>query len=729
MVIHLPQKGAKVGAYEIIEQLGQGGGGYVYKAERGGRYYAVKVLNTLELDGWSRREVTALVNLSLPNVVRFVGCDRWPDAETGYPCIVMEFVSGLPLDAYALRDNPSTRRALTIFLKIAQALRDVYRLGVLHRDIKEKNIIIRADDGEPILIDFGFSSVAGAPTVTTPGMLPPGTPEYRSPEAMRFLAGMTKEDSYTYTLSDELWALGVTLYWLLTDVMPFGTRFEPGLNARIRLDVPPNPRIANPRLPEAASRLCLRMLEKNPQARFQTHDEIISAVEALLSAHAGEDSWDLPLIDPDSPHNAPTVAGPNAEKPRDELDKAVLQWIGEKPRRGRWAEGEALAPRAPDKLAPVDFQEGQVRASSDAPAVDVAPGEVQQDAAAAQSPEVPAGPGAGGDVPLVQGRAEARAAVEAHGRRGASGVRRWLLGMGPFPSGRLLLDALRRPPLALVPLLALVALVGGSVGAWRWPVPARETPPAPLAENAAPPPPSASARGAETEGAAPIREVAHPGNPAEANRGAAPVRAQPPALTPTAMLRKESRLKPEEKLAPQPQNKARRCVPITKWVCTAAGVCSPMLIGCPGAQVRPEPAPMECPAGSRETHTKFRLGGTGEVVLQGYKGEAGEELATMKEGPVTVVLDEGWDKLPPGTLLTGTLTVGENRFFGRFTQAQTPDRQTYPVCVQVYTSGLTGMREGPDCQRGVGLCLMPGSTPDAFKVFPRFTVQATSRFE
>ncbi|OJT16173.1 hypothetical protein BO221_51275, partial [Archangium sp. Cb G35] len=72
MVIHLPQKGAKIGAYEVIEQLGQGGGGHVYKAERGGRNYAVKVLATLDVDGWTRREVTALVNLPLDNVVRFV---------------------------------------------------------------------------------------------------------------------------------------------------------------------------------------------------------------------------------------------------------------------------------------------------------------------------------------------------------------------------------------------------------------------------------------------------------------------------------------------------------------------------------------------------------------------------------------------------------------------------------------------------------------------------------
>ncbi|MFL5354065.1 serine/threonine protein kinase [Archangium sp.] len=726
MVIHLPQKGAKVGAYEIIKELGQGGGGYVYKAKRGGRFYAVKVLNTLELDGWTRREVTALVNLPLPNVVRFVGCDRWPDAETGYPCIVMEFVSGLPLDTYALRHNPSTRRALTIFLKIAKALREVHRLGVLHRDIKEKNIIIREDDGEPVLIDFGFSSVAGVPTVTRPGMLPPGTPEYRSPEAMRFLAGMTEEDCYTYSLADELWALGVSLYWLLTDVMPFGTRNEPGLQARIRVESPPNPQIANPRLPETASRLCLRMLEKNPQARFQTHDEIISAVKSLLSAHEGEESWDLPLIDPDSPHNAPTVAGPNAEQPRNELDKAVLQWIGEKPRRGRWAEGEALAPPAipaPDELLPpACVQEVQARASSNAPAVDVAPGEVQQDAAAAQPPEVPAGPGAGGAVPLVQGRAEARAAAEAHARRGASGVRRWLLGMGPFPSGRLLLDSLRRPPLVLVPLLALVAIVVGSVGAWRWPAPAREAPPAPVAAKAAPPP-SASARGEEMEGAAPVREVAQPGNPAEANRGAAPVRAQPPAPPPTAMFRKpDTTKKPDDAPKPQPQRAGR--IPNLKNSAAVGAACALLDGACTSSteQVRPTPAPVECPAGWQEVHKRLGID-SGEIVrLQGYKGEPAER-APVREGPVSVVLGgDGIGKLPRGALLNGTWQPGDSRFYGTFTQAQIPGGDTYPVCLVIGQDIEAAMPVGPDCPPGLGFCPAPESRPGNVKALSRFLV-------
>ncbi|QRK10563.1 protein kinase [Archangium violaceum] len=706
MVIHLPQKGAKIGAYEVIEQLGQGGGGHVYKAERGGRNYAVKVLATLDVDGWTRREVTALVNLPLDNVVRFVGYDKWPDAETGYPCIIMEFVSGLTLDFYVLRHNPSTRRALTIFLKIARALREVFRLGVLHRDIKESNIIIRSHDGEPILIDFGFSSVAGMPTVTEAGRLPPGTPEYRSPEAMRFLASMTEEDSYTYSLSDELWALGVTLYWLLTDVLPFGNRREPGLNARIRLDSPPHPCVVNPRLPESVSRLCLRMLEKDPQSRFQNHDEICGAVEALLSAHEGDAGWDVPLIDPESPHRVTTVGGPNADKPKNEQEKEVAQWIGEKPRRGLWREGDALQPPAPGKLPPpVGFLEGQARASPDVPAVDVAPGEVQEDAGAAPPRGEPAGLVAGAAAPPVQGRAEARAPPA---RRGASGVRRWVLGAGPFPTGRLLLDLLKRPPLVLVAVLALVALVVGSVGAWR-----SEAPPVALAGKTAPPP-SASAVGGQTEGAAPVREVAQPHNPAEANAGAAPVRAQPPAPLPNAMPRKpDTTKKPDD--APKHQTQRAGRLPALKKAAAVSATCA-LIEGCTGgtAQVRPTPAPVECPADWQATHKRLGIG-SGTVVLQGERGYAGDTVP-LPEGPVRVVTDDVTG-LPEGTLLSGTWQLGEGRIYSTFTQAQIPGGDTYPVCLVIGRDTPAAMPSGPDCPEGLGDCPAPESRPGNVKTF------------
>ena len=97
----------------------------------------------------------------------------------------------------------------------------------------------------------------------------------------------------------------------------------------------------------------------------------------------------------------------------------------------------------------------------------------------------------------------------------------------------------------------------------------------------------------------------------------------------------------------------------------------------------------------------------------------------MKEGPLIVVLDYGWNEMPPGTLLTGTLTFAENRFFGRFTQAHTPDRQTYPVCIEV----IRETRRFDGCPVGVGDCPLPGSKPGAFKVSPRLEVEPTNRFD
>jgi serine/threonine-protein kinase len=102
----------------------------------------------------------------------------------------------------------------------------------------------------------------------------------------------------------------------------------------------------------------------------------------------------------------------------------------------------------------------------------------------------------------------------------------------------------------------------------------------------------------------------------------------------------------------------------------------------------------------------------------------------MNEGPLTAVVDLGWGELPPGTLLTGALVVGETRFFGRFTQAQTPDRKTYPVCIQVIREARRGELGSDDyCPVGVGDCPLPGSKSGAVKVFPRLEVETTDRFK
>jgi serine/threonine-protein kinase len=720
MVIHFPKDGARVGDYTIRHKLGEGGSGYVFKAERGGRFFAIKFLSELEWTGWNRREVTIMIrlqtlNLQIPNVVGFRGCERWPDPDMGYPYIVMDFVPGLTMDKWAQRFNPSARVGLGKFLKTAQAMRAVHRLDVLHRDLKDLNIIIRASDGEPVVIDFGFGAMSGAPTETGPGRVPPGTPEYRSPEIIKFLRGETEGDVYTYTLSDELWAMGVVLYWLLTDIMPFGGRLELGLNDRIRLSTPRAPHTINPRVPEAASRLCMRMLEKEPRARFKDDDELCAALEAVLAAAEGDASWDVPLIDPQSPHDATTAGDPGADGVPNEKANEVQQWIAaHKPRRGWWpveepAAQEAPPPPPPDELPlPVANPEGAALALSKVPTVTADTKALQEaEATAAQPPEVPAGPVAGGAVPPVQVRAEARAPAAEPSRRGASGVRRWVLGSGAFPTGRLLLELLKRPPLALVAGLVVVALAVGSVG--------------PLHKSA--PPPSASARSEETEGAAPIREVAQPGNPAEANGSAAPVRAQPPAPPPTAMLPKpDTTKKPDETPKPQAQRAGR--LPPLKSAAAVAATCA-LLEGCTSGtapQVRPTPAPVECPSDWEESHERLIINSGQHVVLQGYEGE-NTERATVREGPVTVVLSgTGMGKLPRGTLLSGTWQPGEGRFYGTFTQAQIPGGDAYPVCLVIGASDPHGMGGGPDCPPGLGFCPAPGSKPGNVKTFTRLWV-------
>ncbi|QRN99302.1 protein kinase [Archangium violaceum] len=668
----------------------------MYKAERGERLFAIKFLADLELTGWNRREITLMLRLQLPNVVGFRACERWPHPDLGYPYIVMDYVPGVTMDQWAQRINPTARVGMDTFLKVARAMREVHRLEVLHRDLKETNIMIRADDGEPVVIDFGFGAMKGVPTETKPGRVPPGTPEYRSPEMIKFLRGEAEEIIYTYTLSDELWAMGVLLYWLLTDELPFGERTELGLQDRILRNTPREPHAMNPRVPEAASRLCMRMLAKDPRERFKDDDELCAALEAVLAAAEGDASWDVPLMEPPSPHEATVEGNPDEGGKPNEEPKDEQQWMAHKPQRGWkpeeeppvWEEPATAPPDEPPRPAEANPATAAV-VPTRAPivAADIQASH-ETEAAAARHSETPT---------------EGTMAVEAEPGRARS-ESRGMGGASILPLG-----------VAVMTGLAVVAI---SVGSMSRPTPPPE-------EKRATHQPYTSTRGEVTTQAAFVREVAQSGNPAEAISSAAPDRAQPPAPSPTTMLRKkESRLKSEEKPTPQQRDRTSQCIPIAKQVCTAAGVCTIILTGCSGAQVRPEPASVECPAGWYETHTRFGLIGWAYGRVPGYRGLP-QERPPLREGPFTLELDGGWEKLPSGTLLNGTLVFGENRFFGRFTQAQTPDRQTYPICVEIY-------RDAPAdyCPVvGAGDCPSEDSRPGNFKGTSILQLLPTNRFQ
>ncbi|MFP2929237.1 serine/threonine-protein kinase [Pyxidicoccus sp. 3LG] len=291
----LLRPGTEVDGYTLEEVLGTGGMGAVYRARRGGRVHALKLLWLEHVGGRAEREAVLLLSLKHRNVVGFRGCGYWPEESPRYFYLAMEYVEGQPLDVWAEAERPGAREVARKVLHVARALEAVHAVRAVHRDVKEANILVRREDGEAVLVDFGAGGYEGAPRLTLAG-LPPGTPDYRAPEAWRF----NKENAgnrrarYVPGPRDDLYALGVVLYRLLARMSP---RVDPadGQDAGEayfqRRPVPP--RTFNPRVPPELNEVCLALLEPQPERRTPDAKSVREALEDLLSR--ADASWDLPL--------------------------------------------------------------------------------------------------------------------------------------------------------------------------------------------------------------------------------------------------------------------------------------------------------------------------------------------------------------------------------------------------------------------------------------------------
>ena len=336
--------GMDVGGFTVEGLLGSGGCGAVYRARRGGTASALKLQSLAALGGWARREVAILTRLSHPNVVRFRACGLWPDEAPEWFYIAMELVEGRTLNAWVAEENPSARRAASLMRGLARGLAAAHAEGVLHRDVKEANVVVREATGEAVLVDFGVGSYPGAPRLTR-AVLPPGTPQYRSPEALAFRREHWSEAGahYTFTQTDDLYALGVVFYWVLTDRHPFPAPSTPTEVDAVISRPPMAPHLANPRVPPALSAVCLRLLEKQPRARFPSAGALAAALESSLSE--ADDTWEVPLCE--SKESAPSVL------PLDAADEEAA-WLlhgedaGGPPRRGR----PPMEPRTTPGVAP-----------------------------------------------------------------------------------------------------------------------------------------------------------------------------------------------------------------------------------------------------------------------------------------------------------------------------------------------------------------------------------------
>jgi TolB-like protein/Tfp pilus assembly protein PilF/predicted Ser/Thr protein kinase len=251
------------GDYELVEEIGRGGQGVVYRARQKSlnRTVALKVIG---LGRWATRahikrfrlEAEAAASLEHPCIVPIYEVGE----RDGACYFSMGFVEGGQLDAVAKREAMPIRRAAELIAKLARTVHYAHERGILHRDIKPGNILLDAK-GEPHLTDFGLARLLETESTVTRTMEVLGTPSYMAPE-------QAVGDNARVTSATDIYGLGAVLYQLLTGHPPFagGTTFE---TVRLVLDTEPRPpRLLNPKVDRDLATICLKCLEKDPKRRY-----------------------------------------------------------------------------------------------------------------------------------------------------------------------------------------------------------------------------------------------------------------------------------------------------------------------------------------------------------------------------------------------------------------------------------------------------------------------------
>lgn len=266
----LPASGMAIDGWSVVRELGNGGFAVVYLVEKHGRRCALKLARHRDSSGDDKqthartlRELSALLLLEHPNIVKHRG---YGYSEQGNVYLALEYVEGWTLAEWAERKHPTVQEVLQVFDKISAALSYMHGRGVLHRDLKLSNVLIRKSDGAPVIIDFSCASYSLAEELTDWG-LPPGTDRFRAPEQFTWLREHKAEQraKYAFRVADEIFALGAMLYELLTDPRPTEVQARVTLNSTVMK--PPPARALNVRVPEALNDLVECILSREPSRR------------------------------------------------------------------------------------------------------------------------------------------------------------------------------------------------------------------------------------------------------------------------------------------------------------------------------------------------------------------------------------------------------------------------------------------------------------------------------
>lgn len=270
--------GENVGPYCVIEQLGSGGMATVFKAYHPAldRYVAIKILHPAfkadpQFFERFQREARIVAKLEHPHIIPVYDFNE----HHGEPYLVMRFVEGETLKPEMSGDPLPLADILRLFRPICAALSYAHQQGVLHRDIKPSNIMVTME-GHIFLTDFGLARMvqAGESTLSQDMMI--GTPQYISPEQAQ---GISNLDGRT-----DIYSLGVVLFEMFTGRVPFSAD-TPFATIHDHIYTPlPLPSTINPAIDPAVERLLLKALAKNPNDRFATADELLTALELTLNS-------------------------------------------------------------------------------------------------------------------------------------------------------------------------------------------------------------------------------------------------------------------------------------------------------------------------------------------------------------------------------------------------------------------------------------------------------------
>jgi len=262
-------RGQIVGKYKILSTLGSGGFGTVYLAEDTwiDKKVALKVPHKQNLDfGELLREPRLLATLNHPNIVTILTAEK----QENVFFIVMEFVPGETLETIIAREGPlDISRALDYTCQISNAVDHAHKQGVLHRDLRPSNVLV-ADRGLLKVADFGTSRFL---EIAAHGTTVIGSPPYMAPEAFQGKA----------VFASDIYSLGVTMYQMLTGVLPYDTPSPADLDRLMKGELLTAPRLKNPKVPKAINDIVLKAMAPEIHARYQRAGELLDDVLAARS--------------------------------------------------------------------------------------------------------------------------------------------------------------------------------------------------------------------------------------------------------------------------------------------------------------------------------------------------------------------------------------------------------------------------------------------------------------